>query len=102
MKYVLMTLIGWYRKYLSPLLGKHCIYTPTCSAYALEAIAVAQVDMGLIAAVVGVIVVMICLSVIMVRILVGALILTRRILGGKLVVFIRLNTKVIRMIITET
>ena len=38
MKRLLITLIGWYRKYLSPLLGKHCIYTPTCSAYALEAI----------------------------------------------------------------
>lgn len=38
MKRVLMALIRWYRKYLSPLMGSHCIYTPTCSAYALEAI----------------------------------------------------------------
>ncbi|MDO4403605.1 MAG: membrane protein insertion efficiency factor YidD [Atopobiaceae bacterium] len=38
MKRILMTLISCYRKYLSPLLGQHCIYTPTCSAYALEAI----------------------------------------------------------------
>lgn len=33
-----MTLIRGYQRYISPLLGAHCIYTPTCSAYALEAI----------------------------------------------------------------
>ena len=38
MKHLLMRLIRWYQRYLSPLLGAHCIYTPTCSAYALEAI----------------------------------------------------------------
>ena len=38
MRRVLMALIRGYRRYISPLLGKHCIYTPTCSAYALEAI----------------------------------------------------------------
>lgn len=38
MKQLLMACIRWYQRYLSPLLGPHCIYTPTCSAYALEAI----------------------------------------------------------------
>lgn len=38
MKRMLMAIIRWYRKVLSPLLGPHCIYTPSCSAYALEAI----------------------------------------------------------------
>lgn len=37
-KRVLLVLIGWYRRYLSPLLPDSCIYEPTCSAYALEAI----------------------------------------------------------------
>ena len=31
--------IRGYRKYISPLLGARCIYTPTCSEYALQAIA---------------------------------------------------------------
>ncbi len=31
-------LIGLYRRFLSPLLGRHCRYEPTCSAYAVEAI----------------------------------------------------------------
>lgn len=30
--------IGGYRRYVSPLLPDACIYSPTCSAYALEAI----------------------------------------------------------------
>ncbi len=38
MKRVLMAVIRGYRRYVSPLLGSRCIYTPTCSAYALEAI----------------------------------------------------------------
>ena len=38
MKHVLMAMIRWYQRYLSPLLGAHCIYMPTCSAYALQAI----------------------------------------------------------------
>lgn len=38
MRGFLILLIRWYQRYLSPLLGQHCIYTPTCSAYALEAI----------------------------------------------------------------
>jgi len=34
----LMRLVRWYQCYISPLLGDHCIYSPTCSEYALEAI----------------------------------------------------------------
>lgn len=35
----LIALIGVYRRFLSPALGRHCRYHPTCSAYATEAIA---------------------------------------------------------------
>jgi putative membrane protein insertion efficiency factor len=31
-------LIRGYRRFISPLLGRHCRFEPTCSAYALEAI----------------------------------------------------------------
>ena len=34
MKWVLIGLIKIYRKFIGP----HCIYTPTCSQYAMEAI----------------------------------------------------------------
>ena len=38
MKYLCMGLIRFYRKFLSPLKGGACCrFTPTCSAYALEA-----------------------------------------------------------------
>jgi putative membrane protein insertion efficiency factor len=30
--------IQLYRRLVSPLLGRHCRYEPTCSAYALEAV----------------------------------------------------------------
>ena len=38
MKFLALTLIGAYRKVLSPFLGNHCRYFPTCSSYADEAI----------------------------------------------------------------
>jgi len=38
MKFLALTLIGAYRKVLSPFLGSHCRYFPTCSSYADEAI----------------------------------------------------------------
>lgn len=34
----LMGLVSLYRRYISPLLPDSCIYSPTCSEYALEAI----------------------------------------------------------------
>ena len=34
----LILLIGAYRRLVSPLLGPHCRFHPTCSQYALEAI----------------------------------------------------------------
>ena len=35
---LLKGLIRFYRRCISPALGPHCRYTPTCSQYALEAI----------------------------------------------------------------
>jgi putative membrane protein insertion efficiency factor len=36
---VLVAMIGQYRRFISPLLGRHCRYEPTCSRYAMDAIA---------------------------------------------------------------
>ncbi len=38
MKRILIRLIQWYKKYISPCLPPMCRYTPTCSSYAIEAI----------------------------------------------------------------
>jgi len=38
MKALFIFLIRLYQKFLSPLLGANCRYTPTCSQYGLEAI----------------------------------------------------------------
>lgn len=35
---VLLALVGAYRRWVSPLLGPHCRFSPTCSAYAAEAV----------------------------------------------------------------
>lgn len=37
MKYLMIGLVKLYRKYISPLKPPCCRFTPTCSAYALEA-----------------------------------------------------------------
>ena len=38
MKRILLALIRFYRKYISPCTPPSCRFTPTCSAYAYEAI----------------------------------------------------------------
>ncbi len=35
---LLLALIGFYREWISPLLGPRCRFIPSCSAYGLEAI----------------------------------------------------------------
>ena len=35
---VLLALISFYRRWISPLIGPRCRFIPTCSAYGLEAI----------------------------------------------------------------
>ena len=38
MSRILISLISFYRKYISPMKRSCCIYIPTCSQYAIEAI----------------------------------------------------------------
>ncbi len=38
MKTILILMIKFYRKFISPLLGSNCRFHPTCSQYSLEAI----------------------------------------------------------------
>ncbi|MDD2220499.1 MAG: membrane protein insertion efficiency factor YidD [Clostridia bacterium] len=38
MKKILIVIIRFYQKAISPFLGKNCRFIPTCSQYALEAI----------------------------------------------------------------
>lgn len=35
---LLLALVGGYRRWISPLLGQHCRFAPSCSAYAAEAV----------------------------------------------------------------
>lgn len=37
MKWICIALLKVYKAIISPLLGKSCIYTPSCSVYAMEA-----------------------------------------------------------------
>lgn len=34
----LIAMVRWYQRHVSPLLPPSCIYTPTCSEYAIEAL----------------------------------------------------------------
>ena len=38
MKKILIFLIKWYRKYISPMKTTKCPYYPTCSTYAMQAV----------------------------------------------------------------
>ena len=38
MTWLLLLPIRFYRRWVSPAMGPHCRFSPTCSAYALEAI----------------------------------------------------------------
>jgi len=38
MKYICIFVLKKYKKYISPLLGDHCRFYPTCSEYMVEAI----------------------------------------------------------------
>ncbi len=35
---ILISLVRWYQKYVSPGLGNNCKYQPTCSQYMIDAI----------------------------------------------------------------
>jgi hypothetical protein len=38
MRFCLLALIRFYQRFISPLLGPHCRFTPSCSAYMAEAL----------------------------------------------------------------
>ena len=40
MSRVLVLLLAGYRRWISPMMAPHCRFTPSCSAYAIEAITV--------------------------------------------------------------
>ncbi|NLL90879.1 MAG: membrane protein insertion efficiency factor YidD [Ruminococcaceae bacterium] len=47
-KKILLSLIRFYKKNISPVLGNNCRFTPTCSEYAYEAIDTRGVFIGLL------------------------------------------------------
>lgn len=47
MKYILIGLIRIYQRFISPLKPKCCRFTPTCSSYAIEALAKRGLFVGL-------------------------------------------------------
>ncbi|MBE7028019.1 MAG: membrane protein insertion efficiency factor YidD [Ruminococcaceae bacterium] len=51
MKKILIGLIRFYRKYISPLKAPSCKFYPTCSQYAIDAIEKKGILLGLILAV---------------------------------------------------
>ncbi len=38
MRYILIALLRFYKYFISPLLGSHCRFHPSCSSYAMQAI----------------------------------------------------------------
>jgi len=50
MKTIILRLIGFYKRLVSPLLPSACRYVPTCSEYAAEAVAVHGVVRGVMLA----------------------------------------------------
>lgn len=50
MQALLISLLRGYRYWISPLIGRHCRFYPTCSAYAAEAIATHGAGRGLLLA----------------------------------------------------
>ncbi len=42
MKKILIALVRFYRKYISPAFPSHCRFIPTCSQYAIEALETAN------------------------------------------------------------
>ncbi|EFB74655.1 membrane protein insertion efficiency factor YidD [Subdoligranulum variabile] len=45
---LLIALLRGYKKYISPHLGHHCRFVPTCSEYAMQALAVHGLCKGLL------------------------------------------------------
>ena len=45
---VLIALLRGYKRYISPHLGHHCRFVPTCSEYAMQALAVHGLGKGLL------------------------------------------------------
>ncbi len=48
LKKIFIAPIKFYKKFISPLLGNHCRYLPTCSEYMMQAIKIHGVVKGLI------------------------------------------------------